>query len=83
MTEQRWKVIDYLGDDHTTDLSQAEAIELAKELEEIFNEDYSIDACFERENEERRNKEQPWRNRSFSGVDGHEDLYPDYNEEIH
>ena len=79
MKEQRWKVIDDFGNDHTTDLSQEEAEEMANDLSKTFNQDYSIDACYERENNERREQEQPWRNRSFNGiVDGHEDLYPEY-----
>ena len=78
--EQRYKVIDFNGDDHTTDLSRDEAEEIAADLSKTFNEDYEVIQCFERENQERRNKEQPWRNRGFNSndADGWEDLYPEY-----
>ena len=83
MEDQRWKVIDSNGNDHTTDLSQEEAEGMAKELENIFSLDYSIDVCHEREYLEKLEKEGPWRYRSVNegiseGVDGHEDLYPEY-----
>jgi len=73
MNEQNYKVYNATHhEDHTTRLTYNEAVELKKDLESCFDDDYEIHPCYEDEPEEPRHY-------NNNAVDGWEDMFPSYD----
>ena len=73
MNEQNYKVYNATHhEDHTTRLTYNEAVELKKDLEQCFDDDYEIHPCYEEEPEEPRHY-------NNNAVDGWEDMHYGYD----